>query len=195
MPKEDLEYEKQREHDEQTKVLAKQEEAKLLQMQYSRSREEFEAEAEREKEIAVILEDLQRTIAQDKQRIETRKKGKSRFSCEPHFSRRSLIRREFLVIVTDFVVLHPCQQISKALTQAEERIRNSENTMLHSIELMQTMLGLKLTAVEDRSLLLTFTRLNPSDPEAEFRVTIVSEEGRYRGMSNGLTFFETAHVI
>lgn len=62
--------------------------------------------------------------------------------------------------------------------------------MLHSIELMQTMLGLRLTAIEDRSLLLTFTCLDPSDPEAEFRVTIVSEEGRYRGMSNSVTFLK-----
>lgn len=96
VPKDDLEYEKQREHDGQAKVLAKQEEAKRLQMQYARSREEFESEAAREKEIANILEDLQTTIAHDKQRIETRKKGKSCFSCEPHFRRRSHIRRESL---------------------------------------------------------------------------------------------------
>lgn len=86
--------------------------------------------------------------------------------------------------MTDFVFIHPYGRNSTALTHAEERIRNSENTMLETIESMQTMLGLKITAVEDRSLLLTFTHLNSSDPEAEFTVTIVSEEGRYRGMSN-----------
>lgn len=55
--------------------------------------------------------------------------------------------------------------------------------MLDVIETLQTSLRLRVSAVEDVSLLLTFTHVDSSDPEAEFKLTIESENGRYRGMS------------
>lgn len=46
-----------------------------MQTEHARSKEEYEADAQREKENVGILENLLKTIAHDKQRIETRKKG------------------------------------------------------------------------------------------------------------------------
>lgn len=71
----ELEFQQKREYEGRAKALGKQEEANTMQMQYVRSREEFEDEARRERKMSETVENLRKDIAQDKQRIETRRKG------------------------------------------------------------------------------------------------------------------------
>lgn len=52
---------------------------------------------------------------------------------------------------------------------------------LNTIAALQTVLGLKVEAVEDRRLKFSFSQIDANDPEATFGVSVLTKDKRFEG--------------
>lgn len=69
-------------------------------------------------------------------------------------------------------------RVCSAIEQREGRQARKAGIEQQVIDKFQTILGLKVEPVEDQSLQFTFTCIDKGDPEAEFRVMVVSTDAK-----------------